>query len=203
MKQMQKRTSYLFAAACALLLGGQTVRAQSDSETLRSPVAGLVSITEFDFGLSVRDGQTYPLSVGAQTVFGFQFNKLFTLGAGLGIQGYGPSAMTLLPLFVDARMHFPQKHWTPFLALDMGYALSLRSTEKGGVLVNPSFGGRFPLSKSLAMSLSVGYRSQGNQAKVNGVFDHFNADYMSVKAGMVVRLKGLTKKMYRRMKDKK
>jgi hypothetical protein len=204
---MQHRLKYiiltLLLAACACL----PASAQSDSQTLRSPYASLVAIADFDFGFPVGSGRSYPLSLGGNLIAGAQLNRLATVGIGIGLQGYGPSDMVLLPVFADARLHFPQKKWTPYLVLDIGYAFSLDSAERGGFLLNPSVGGRFPLSDKTALSAGIGLRVQQNQARVDGVLDDFVPSYLSLKVGVVVKLPRFSRHLFnktinRRMKDK-
>ena len=204
---MQKLKKYLLLSLLLTALSPLALRAQSDSQTLHSPHASLVGIADFDFGLPMGKGGAYPLSLGGNLIAGFQMNRLFTVGLGVGLHGYGPSDMLLLPVFVDGRMHFPQKKWTPYIALDLGYALSLHPTERGGLLINPAVGGRFPLTDKTALGFSLGIRVQQNQAKVNEVFEESLANYLSLKVGLVVKVPRLSRKVFsktisRRMKDK-
>ena len=203
---MPRFPTYFLAAILLLALSPHPLQGQSDAQTRRSQSASLVNITEFDFGLPTGGSYHYPVSLGVQTVNGYQLNHRFTVGLGIGIQAYGPNGMYLLPVFADGRVHFPQKNWTPFIALDLGYAFSLRGTERGGLLLNPSVGGRVPISKSTALTMSIGYRSQMNQAMLNGTLWRYDAGYMSVKVGTVVKLNRLTRKLFsrtrRRMNEK-
>lgn len=181
--------------------------AQSDSQTFRSPYACLVGIAELDLGFPMGSERGYPFSIGGNLIGGFQMNRTFMLGVGVGLQGYGPSDMTLLPLFADARLHFPQKKWTPYLAFDIGYALSLDTATRGGFLFNPAFGGRFPMTDKTALSFSLGFRLQQNQALVDGTFDDYLSNYLSLKVGAVVKLPRFSRRVFsktisRRMRDK-
>jgi hypothetical protein len=180
--------------------------AQSDSQTLRSPAASLVGVAEFDFGIPTGGGRNYPFSLGGNLIGGYQFNRLFTLGIGVGIQGYGPSEMTLLPMFVDARLHFPQKKWTPYLAIDLGYSLSLDPGERGGILINPMVGGRIPLTETFAFGFGLGMRIQQNQAFRDPVWLRYDSNYFTVKLGMVMKFPRLSRFVFKqtmhRMRDK-
>ena len=203
---MQKLRKF-FALVLPLLLFSPTIAgAQSDSQTLRSPYASLVGIADFDFGLPAGSGLKYPLSLGGNLIGGYQINKLFTLGVGVGIHGYGPDEMLLLPMFVDARLHFPQKKWTPYVTLDLGYALSLDTLQRGGFLINPTLGGRVPLTNNTAFAFGIGLRMQQNKAWVDDTLEDFVPNYLSVKLGVVVKLPRLSRKVFKqtmhRMKDK-
>ena len=106
---MRSFKKYLALASVLILMAPAALHAQSDSQTLRSPYASLVAIADFDFGVPVGSGRSYPISLGGNFIFGAQLNRLATVGIGVGLQGYGPSDMLLLPVFADARLHFPQK----------------------------------------------------------------------------------------------
>lgn len=203
---MRQLRLHLASVLVVLALGKQAALSQSDSQTLRSPAACLGNITDLDLGISVRDGRRHPLSLGLQTIGVYQINPRFTVGMGVGLHSYGPGHLLLLPLFVDGRMHFPQRKWTPFVSLDAGYALSLQSDARGGVLVNPAVGGRIPFAENAALSLSIGYRWQGNQGQVKGVLEEFRPEYLSAKVGVVTRFPRLSYKVFsktlRRMKEK-
>lgn len=206
---MRSPKKYLALAFLSILLGPLTLSrlsAQSDSQTLRSPFASLIGIAEFDFGLPAGTRIGYPLSLGGNLIGGYQMNKLLTLGIGVGLHGYGPSEMILLPVFADARLHFPQKKWTPFIALDMGYAFSLDTLERGGFLLNPSVGGRFPLTDNTALGFGLGLRLQKNQAKIDDIFQDYLSNYLSIKLSVVVKLPRLSRIVFKqtmhRMKDK-
>ncbi|HEX2900279.1 MAG TPA: hypothetical protein VHS96_11230 [Bacteroidia bacterium] len=203
---MRKLKKHLAFALLLTMFGPLALPAQSDSQTLRSPNASLVGIAEFDFGLPMGGRIGYPLSLGGNLIGGYQINRLFTLGIGLGLHGYGPGEMLLLPVFADGRLHFPQKKWTPYIALDMGYAFSLDTLERGGFLLNPSVGGRFPLSDNTALGFGIGLRLQKNQALLDGVFQDYLSNYLSVKVSLVAKLPRLSRKVFKqtmhRMKDK-
>lgn len=196
---------HLLVAMAVGLISFKGMMAQSDSQTLRSPYASILCMTDFDFGLPLAGNLNYPLSLGAQTVVGYQFNRTFTAGIGVAIQGYGPSDMLLLPVFADARLTFPQKKWTPFVSLDAGYALTLRGGDrKGGLLISPGVGGRIPIANNLAFSFGLGLRWQLNQGPYNGETVDYRSEYLSVKLGIAVRFpKLLSRVLAPRMKDRK
>lgn len=204
---MRHRLPYLLALALlSAILAPWQAMAQSDSQTLRSPYASLVAFTDFDLGFAASGGRGYPVSLGANLIGGYQANKLLTVGLGVGLHGYGPSDMLLLPVFADARLHFPQRKWTPYISLDLGYSLSLDSAERGGFLLNPAVGGRFPLGDNLAFGFAVGYRLQPNSAIVNSAFDENNPHFLSLKLGLVMKFPRLSRRVFEktmgRMKDK-
>jgi hypothetical protein len=204
---MQKLMKYLALALLLTTLWPIALRAQSDSQTLYSPYASLVGITEFDFGLPMGNGFRYPISLGGNLIAGCQLNRLLTLGVGVGLHGYGPSDMLLLPVFADARLHFPQKKWTPYIAFDIGYAFSLDTAEHGGLLLNPAIGGRVPLTNNTALGFGIGIRLQQNQALVNGAFDDYVSNYLSMKLGLVFKMPRMSRHLFaktigRRMRDK-
>ncbi len=204
---MRQHIKYLVLALLMTALGPMALHAQSDSQTFYSPHTTLVGITEFDFGLPEGNGLRYPLSLGGNLVAGCQVNRLLTLGIGAGLQGYGPSDMLLIPVFADARLHFQQKKWTPYLALDIGYAFSLDTAARGGFLFNPSVGGRFPMTNNTALVLGLGLRVQQNRAWVDGTLVDHLPNYLSAKIGFVFKAPRLSRRVFaktigRRMRDK-
>jgi hypothetical protein len=201
---MPKRNIFLFFIG--LLLVYTSSSAQSDSQTLRSPYASMVAFGDIDLGIPAGSRIGYPLSLGGNLIGGYQMNRLFTLGIGVGLHGYGPDEMILLPMFMDARVHFPLKKWTPYIAFDVGYALSLTDSVRGGFLMNPTLGGRFPLSEHTALGVGLGLRIQKNQGLLHGVYQDYLSNYFSIKAGLVVKLPRLSRWVFKRtmhrMKDK-
>ena len=128
---------------------------------------GYTNITELNFGF--QDAFT---TYGFHTINGYLVNPIFSVGLGVGIEAY-PSSLfrsqknttwAMLPMFIDARANFINGPITPFLSFGAGYSIPLDEsfphTNIGGILINPSVGVKFFISKSTALNFSLGYRFQ-------------------------------------------
>ena len=113
--------------------------------------------------------------IAFQTVTGYQFNSNFNLGLGLGIdykryiygdyfQTYVPGSM--FPIFIDFRINFIKRRFTPFVTFSGGYSIfknwgnSIENTLKGGLLLSSSVGLKAFVSNKIALNFSFGYRIQ-------------------------------------------
>ncbi len=107
---------------------------------------------------------------GAYTSHGYQFSSYFFAGAGIGLEY---SNDVILPLFAELRCNIlnPNQHkYTPFVGARAGCNLIGDSGFWGNIFA----GYRFPLQKSLAFNLSVGYQFHTYSWKINGGGDTSN-----------------------------
>ncbi|MEX1000695.1 MAG: hypothetical protein WDZ35_01125 [Crocinitomicaceae bacterium] len=106
--------------------------------------------------LGVLGGPTY--SPTLHLVNGYQFNRRWMAGLGLGIESLRWGGY--IPLYVHGRYNFGEKQATPFIDIMAGYDIPLRILEenKGGFTTGARFGVTKHLSDRLALSTSIGYR---------------------------------------------
>ena len=137
---------------------------------------GFTNISEIDIAdgkVTVENyGTTNQFSIGLQTINGYQFNRYWSIGIGIGFVGYyqytipnemwkGTSFMT--PLFVDIRVNMEDRPFSPFFSLDGGYTFSFITSDfSGGPYINPNVGIKFFISPKTAINLSFGYRYHEN-----------------------------------------
>ena len=115
------------------------------AKPIRSINRGYKGFVDIGSGFSVNDGQNSVFSF--HTSHGYQFNPYFYLGGGLGLDFYAyPDIIELwLPIFLDFRVDFLDKRFTPYFDLKLGSYL------------NPSFGVSYMVGKKVALNFGVGY----------------------------------------------
>ncbi len=105
---------------------------------------------------------------------GFQFRKEAAVGLGFSYLADPTGAFSQLPLYVELRSHFTRARLTPYAVLQVGYSLPVGASseppitkiEEGGLYLAIEGGGRFAISRSVALGLHVGYRMlQSNKVK--------------------------------------
>jgi len=125
---------------------------------------GFYNIT--DLGLLTGRTTNYSVtSISAQTVSGYRFNEHFTAGIGVGIESFD---VALAPLFAEGRYFLFKGKFSPFVALQAGYALPLENyrddtfgwSNKGGITANANIGIRNYFTKNVAIVISAGFRHQ-------------------------------------------
>lgn len=126
--------------------------------------SGFYSLT--DIG-AIAGRSTYGSGVAAslQTVAGYRFNERWSVGAGAGLENY---QIGLAPIFAEGRCYLLKRNFSPFLALQGGYAFPINNyknhlgewTHKGGITANASVGIRNYLSNNVALVISTGFRHQ-------------------------------------------
>jgi hypothetical protein len=145
--------------------------------------SGYTNITEFTFGMST-DGPYHSsnnnsstendlndlnrgLSIGVQSINGYQFSPHMSAGVGLGLQTH--TSLVLVPIFLDVHANFIAKKITPFVSLAAGYSYTLReifgfthlgTDTKGGLMVSPAAGVKFFVKQKMALNVSLGFRYQ-------------------------------------------
>lgn len=101
-------------------------------------------------------------------VNGYQFNKHFFTGFGIGYEYYD---FGVLPLFLDVKYKFHSYGFTPFLSIKVGGSIPLQhymeenwggeqNNTYGGVLFAPEMGVMMPVGQNDAFLISVGYHYQ-------------------------------------------
>jgi long-subunit fatty acid transport protein len=99
---------------------------------------------------------------------GYQFNKHFYLGAGIGFSFPTDRDNTFIPVFIDTRFYLDGSKFTPYFSLRGGYEMcksgnylfsaSKTYSYKDNPFINPSFGVRYRFHKKLAVNANIGYQ---------------------------------------------
>ena len=104
---------------------------------------------------------------GAQTSFGYQFNRLLGAGVGIGMDYYyRGSGENLMPVFGEIRGYLFSKNFTPMYSLATGYSFAFKDKDrniteaKGGWMIYPAVGFRMGGSKLMNFTLDAGVRIQ-------------------------------------------
>ena len=103
---------------------------------------------------------TYNSGYGLNLTLGYQFNSYLYAGVGTSLDAYDSDFY--LPVFADVRYFFLEGQFTPYAFADIGYGLPVDVDEElgAGLMVNPGFGLKYFLSRTIAVVGSLGYRYQ-------------------------------------------
>jgi hypothetical protein len=93
-----------------------------------------------------------------QTINGIFLNPFWSIGIGVGLDGYNNPNINTLPIFIDVRSYFTEDKDSPYLYVDGGILAKLGSVDlnKGSIL-NLGAGYKFFVSKRLALVTDVSY----------------------------------------------
>ncbi|RRG24007.1 hypothetical protein DWB61_02515 [Ancylomarina euxinus] len=152
--------------ACIFIATTSLGQESQNTKTSPSPIKNLLQ-TGVILGSSNNQNKA-PFSI--MYSFSYQLRNQFSVGLGLGYESFKEAQM---PVFI--RLEHPIKHGDVdiFAFTNMGYSFSLENREahnyqysnldfdsKGGWLINPGMGIKFPIGPSSKLLLSVGYRYQ-------------------------------------------
>ena len=131
---------------------------------------GFINITEIGGGLGL--GQTEidfsRRVISLNNVFGYEIDKHFITGVGVGINFYNGGA--LIPLYIDMRYNFNGRKSTAFIVADGGVMFSLDKFSESGVFINPQIGIKKKLNERVSLNLSTGILLQQAPASVRNTF---------------------------------
>ena len=101
--------------------------------------------------------------LGLHTVHGYQFNQYLGIGAGTGIT-FIPE-YSFIPLFLNVRSYPFNSLFAPYVNLDIGYGFTTEEAtdnvdKKGGIMVHPAVGLRFPSKHAAHFFIELGMRFQ-------------------------------------------
>jgi hypothetical protein len=126
---------------------------------------GFINITELGVGSGIGKiiVQNYSEEndinmVSFRTVNGYQFNYVFSLGLGIGIEHYNGKNLAI-PLTLDARFASGEGKWGCVFNVNGGYALNT------GFVVHPAIGFRNYISEKIALVGNLGYKLQQAQVQ--------------------------------------
>ena len=123
---------------------------------------GYITINDitYGYGLSVTSVPFSGSYLGFTTVQGYQINKNFAFGGGLGFHVYDPGKA--IPLFLDFQYRFyTTRAVTSYAFADGGFLFKLGNEEKTTELfINPGIGVRRDFSKDLGGNMGLGIMIQ-------------------------------------------
>jgi hypothetical protein len=199
----------LFTLALILVtvnvVGQQNTFSKTNDNNADGKIKGFTNITEFYFEYGWKfTHQLSPekknigfdliqINYGLHSTFGYQFNRYYSIGLGLGLENEASWGIQL-PVFLENRICFLKGKVTPFLSLAAGYRFSLFTMHHGGILASPSLGIKFFVSPKTALNLSIGYilsEDQYDYVYNHPPYSYRNEKYKWVEHGINVKL-GLT-----------
>lgn len=151
------------------VLAVDIMEATSQSPEIRINPSGYYNIT--DLGLLFgNNGNFSTITVSAQTVSGYRFNKHWSVGLGLGIESFD---IPLAPVFLEGRYHLLEGRFSPYATFQAGYGIPIENylgidgkrVNRGGYMINSMLGIRHQFSNTMGLVLSAGYRYQQSVSK--------------------------------------
>lgn len=107
------------------------------------------------------------VGLGIQEVIGYQFNRLFGIGFGTGLDSYSfQDGESIFSIFAETRGYLSKKWHAPYYAMSVGYGIAdVEDSEnvveaKGGLMIHPCFGIRLGANKDANVMIDVGYKFQ-------------------------------------------
>lgn len=127
---------------------------------------GIYNATFFSSSNGSHNGELQ-VGLGVHNVIGYQLNRLFGLGIGVGLDSYSfQDGETLYPIFIEARGYLRKKWHSPYYSMNLGYGFAIADESEnvieaeGGLMVHPCFGMRFGANKDANVMIDVGYKFQ-------------------------------------------
>jgi hypothetical protein len=104
-----------------------------------------------DNNLSTEDSRAYSL----QTIGGYFLNPNFSVGIGIGLDGYHEPDYNTLPLFIDLRGYFVNNKNSAFAFLDVGTVIKASDSFREGRMLEIGIGYKFFAASNIAMIGSI------------------------------------------------
>jgi len=117
------------------------------------PGVGNISYDNIDIE---NEANTYRL----RTIFGYFLTPHFSLGAGIGLDGYHNPTYNTMPLFIEGRAYLLNNRHSPFFYADIGKAIKAGMEFEEGLFFNTGIGYKFFLSEKFCIHTSIGYNLQ-------------------------------------------
>ena len=175
MKRILLVFTSLLLALCSVSATAQTKHYEKGVEV--NGAFGLDKLQKYSFGIA--------------TVHSYRFGEHFALGGGVGYEylnglffesycykgslypsehEYVYDIRSLLKLFGRAKFNLTKSSVSPFLAVDLGYTISLRNVKNmaKGFFVQPAFGCDFKIGSNQKIFIMAGYNGQQYS------YDYFN-----------------------------
>jgi hypothetical protein len=94
-----------------------------------------------------------------RTQFGYMLSEKFSLGLGVGLDGYHEYTFNTAPLFIDARYYLKNQPQTFFIFSNLGYAIPLANNFEKGFMGGIALGRKIS-TKRLIVLPSIGLNVQ-------------------------------------------
>jgi hypothetical protein len=142
---------------------------------------GFINITEITYGFGLAKTSTpYAKYVaGITNTFGYQINRNFITGGGIGALIYNDGF--LVPLYLNGRFAFlvRNRELSPYITADAGMLLNFEDLNNGTMLfINPGAGARYTISRNIAATLGLGLFVQTGPEQVR------RDSFINLKAGI-------------------
>ena len=93
-----------------------------------------------------------------QIINGYFISPYFSIGAGIGLDGYSNPNFNTLPIFLDLRTYFNDAKASAYLFLNYGTLTKVENGINNGTIFNVGIGYKFPInSKRLIIVTDLGY----------------------------------------------
>ena len=179
--------SFLLSFCILFYLQGQEVSTNKFSSLLEVGALGGTEIS--------RSPGDFKLGYKAQFSGLYSLKSNLSLGAGIAVEKY--ERETLVPLYFDLHSFLKNQINSPFLNLQVGYALAWHEdyaklsnyNYKGGAFLGFYYGRRVPMSTKLSFNMAVGLRFQNLGVEIENTFvdkyeESINFVLLELKAGM-------------------
>jgi hypothetical protein len=172
----------ILTVLCTCLSYGQYSNKQINPTYRYVAAPGFTNITELTGAYGLKDSATTVTSeyyYGITNIFGYQINRNFFGGIGIGCFLYenGP----LIPVFLEYKYSAYLKKFTPYIYADGGGGLAPKNfSEESKIFINPGIGISLPFSTRLEGNLSVGLMIQSRSS-------YTRIGYINIRLGISYR----------------
>lgn len=136
-------------------------RKSSGSNSRSGLQSGYKGIVELGYQIGIEGYDDAMDRLKLNIINGYQINPHLSLGLGTGLRYYLDEDAVLIPIFADLRVSFMSKNVLPYFSLGVGYSFNADHNFAGvGVILEPSIGVSFKVSKKFAINLGGGYEMQ-------------------------------------------
>lgn len=100
-----------------------------------------------------------------QTINGYFIDSFFSVGLGVGLDGYHNPNFNTLPVFLDLRLYLSDDMSSPYVFMDIGTLVKFEGNKNNGALFNIGLGYKISLNKKRLMiitDLSYNYKEISN-----------------------------------------
>jgi len=173
------RKLYLFILMAVLsttVVNGQYSAVSADPSFRYEASPGFINITEVNYAFGLEDTASVNSRYyyGVTNIFGYQIDRNFSGGIGVGYLHYDGG--DLFPLFLEYRYNMYMKRFTPYFYGDGGALFSPQNlTGESKIFINPGIGVSRAISEKYEINLSAGYMIQSRSTLTRVTFINFKA----------------------------
>lgn len=159
---------------------------KKNSYNKKSP--GYFGAVEFGYSIGVGDWGTD--RVDLNIINGYQFNPYLIVGGIIGLRYYNEAEGLSVPIMGYIRANFIDGKIVPYASLSAGYNADLSGDGADGLIIEPSLGVAFDISKRNALTFSLGYSATNFKI----YYDYFGniSDYYHKNSSAVTIKLGIT-----------